>query len=379
MTITSRTAGYQVRVYHQRKRYASQVNGTYAEALEREEEMVRTLRVYGTWPRPKGSPPVLPTEPTAVLRKTKARRVDFASTGGTLAKACAWVEKHGWMGLRYNGVPYLRVIGSWLILEEGVRDLDQINTQTIIRYVGERQRQEMAASTINKELAALDKAFAWALDQTPPLAARKPRWQKAKPERLAKWWLPPQRMEELLAELRTQPDRSDLALFADFVELICKSGLRVEEALRLQVRHVLGGGSLEVPGTKTAGSQAVIAIMARAEEILCGRIASVKPDPEAFLFPFSYGWAAARWSEARGYLGAMDIHTATLKALRRTFAKIATNLGMPTAVLQDILRHRSITTTQGYTTLTGDEAALEVQRKWLAAGDGEQPKGERKR
>jgi site-specific recombinase XerD len=364
MTISKRSGGYQVRLYHQRQRYSAQVNGSYREAEEKEQEILRTLRVYGVWPRPAGTDPVPPSNDPIILYK-QTPRVDFKATSGTLAKGCAWVELHGWKGLRYNGVPYLRVIGSWLILEAGLRDLEDITSQIVARYIEARQRQDVTASTINKELSALDKVFEWALEQTPPLCTRKPKWKRVKPEKIAKWWLPPEKATELLRELRSQPDREDLDLFADYIELICQSGLRVEEVHRLKVRHYMGGQALLVPGTKTEKSQGTIAISKRAEQIIKARIRNVKDDPEAMLFPFSYSWAAARWSECRGFLGVQDVKTATLKALRRTFAKIANAKGMPTATLQKILRHGSITTTQGYLDLMGDEAQLEEQKKWL--------------
>jgi site-specific recombinase XerD len=365
MTISKRSSGYQVRLYHKGQRYSSQVNGSYSEAADREQEMLRTLRVYGQWPRPAGAEPVAGhADDPAILYKAQ-RRVDFKATAGTIAKACAWAEREGWKDRRYNGVPYLRTIGSWLILDEGLRDLSEITSATVAKYIDHRRRQDITASTINKELSALEKTIIWALDQTPPLITRRPTWKRATPDKIAKWWLPPEKLEELLVELRSQVDRGDLLLFSDYIELIAKTGLRVEEALRLKVRHYTGEQTLLVPGTKTLRSQATIAIMPRAEEIIVGRIRSVKDDPEALLFPFGYPWAAARWSECRGLLGAHEVSTATLKALRRTFAKIATGRGMPTATLQDILRHESITTTQGYLAVVGDEQKLQEQKKWL--------------
>jgi hypothetical protein len=64
------------------------------------------------------------------------------------------------------------------------------------------------------------------------------------------------------------------------------------------------------------------------------------------------------------FLGVSNVATATLKSLRRSFARRATLKGMPTDVLRQYLRHSDIKTTQGYLNLIGGYG-LEEQARFI--------------
>jgi integrase len=148
------------------------------------------------------------------------------------------------------------------------------------------------------------------------------------------------------------PDLAPRALV--FINWTCATGLRIEESLRLRWLDVsLAEATLRVPGTKTAGAEGTIALSDGALAILKVLSAETRL-PTAFIFPLSYQWLRLEWQKARSYLGFAEVPTATLKILRRSFARRAHLLkGMPTSVLQQYLGHEHLRTTEGYLHFVG--------------------------
>lgn len=191
--------------------------------------------------------------------------------------------------------------------------------------------------------------------------------------RMDKWWLKPQDMEPLLAHLASR----DHGNFADFVEWQCLTGLRVEESLRVLHNDFFGADitekfdhetrrtvsiDLTVRGTKTAGSQRVIRLKPAAWAIAQRHGQYSRPD--GFLWAVSYEQLKRLWAlNARPFLKTDD-PTCTLKALRRTFARLAIEKGMPAPVLMKYMGHTKLATTELYLQLVGDYAT-EVQAQWL--------------
>lgn len=181
-----------------------------------------------------------------------------------------------------------------------------------------------------------------------------------------KWFLRPE--DEVRVPLC--PDLHPMALL--FVQWTCATGLRVEESLRVQAKHISSAlirvdGQhrevyiLNVPGTKTAGAQATIVLSDEAVTII-GCWGWPKVHPETLLFPIAYKELRLEWQKVRAFLGFQATPTATLKALRRSFARRATLKGMPTDVLRVYLRHKDIQTTQGYLNLVGGYSHEEQAR-----------------
>ncbi len=190
-----------------------------------------------------------------------------------------------------------------------------------------------------------------------------------------KWWLNPEDQRRLTGWLRGRdPEQSASAvwfLMADFIDWTCATGLRVEESLALTFRSVLKTASrtysLTVPGTKTAAAQATLPLSSDAVRVLEGRIKAqwgehMNNMSAAPLFPITYDQLHECWQQCRAFLGVEDVPTATLKALRRSFARTATLNGMPLVVLQQYLRHQSMKTTAGYLQLVGGFNEDEMRR-----------------
>ena len=151
-----------------------------------------------------------------------------------------------------------------------------------------------------------------------------------------------------------------------FVLWTVATGLRIEETLRLRWRDVdLELGAVSVLGTKTDLSQAILPLSAEAVEVLRDYARETMPlNPAAPVFDIAYPNLRYRWEVARKLLGLSDIPTATLKSLRRSFARRAHLKGMPVDVLRQYLRHSNLKTTQGYLYLVGGYSQDEM-RRWL--------------
>jgi integrase len=150
-----------------------------------------------------------------------------------------------------------------------------------------------------------------------------------------------------------------------FVAWTVATGLRVEETLALRWRDVdLEARTCAVPGTKTAMAQALLPISEEARDALRAHKppTAQRGDP---VFTVGYFTIAKQWQRVRVELGLQDVHTATLKSLRRSFARRAHLNGMPADVLRQYLRHGSLKTTMGYLHLVGGYSQDEM-RKYLS-------------
>ena len=150
-----------------------------------------------------------------------------------------------------------------------------------------------------------------------------------------------------------------------FVMWTVATGLRVEESLALRWHDVdFKEGTVVVSGTKTDMSQAILPMSQEAHATLKDHALGTTVRPSDLVFDISYRKLRVRWEGARARLGLGDIPTATLKSLRRSFARRAHLRGMPVDVLRQYLRHGSLKTTQAYLWLVGGYSQDEM-RRWL--------------
>lgn len=118
---------------------------------------------------------------------------------------------------------------------------------------------------------------------------------------------------------------------------------------------------VNVPGTKTEYAEATLPLSEEATGVL-QKLEPSKHAPSEFIFPMAYLELRAEWQKCRRYLELEGVPTATLKALRRSFARRAHLKGMPIDVLRQYLRHNLLTTTQGYLHLVGGYNQDEMAR-----------------
>jgi integrase len=301
----------------------------------------KALDVYGKWPVNASDKPL------------EVSRLPLRS--GTLREACDAALRTHYRGMAYedNAGRYLEEITRFMA-ERKKRDIDQITSEDLDAYTSWCLNKGNCANTINKKLSVLSKTVGLALKRVPPLAKAPLPITKMKVKRVEKWWFRPEDQAKAYAWLlEEQGDQ----LYVDFLETMVGQGLRVMEALRLAPRHFIGldgdKPSIIVPGTKTARSQATIPLYDDMRDWAQRSIDRAKANGWDVLFPYSWQLARNRWNEVRDCVDAGHIPTATLKALRRSFAHRANQRGVTTKDLKEVLRHSSILTTEGYLNLTG--------------------------
>lgn len=166
-------------------------------------------------------------------------------------------------------------------------------------------------------------------------------------------------------------------LMADYVDFICFTGLRVEEALRLTVKSFglnprTGKMSIAIPGTKTATAAATLPLATEVQVLAERLIADARErlesgeDDTGRIFPVSYVEWGRHWNSlCRPILGETNNPGATLKALRRSAARYLHAIrGMPLDLLRQCFRHSDVKTTMGYLRLVGGYGEDEL-RKYL--------------
>lgn len=343
-------------------RIRKQCNGTRSTAQALETEIERALSTYGMWPVAPGAEPLTDSEKSPQRLK------------GTLSHATQLALDTQWKGTVWGESVAAVIWGVVRFFEARKRfDLDDIRSEDIDAFVASKRAKGTSTTMIKKYFSMLSVINTVAFERDPKLATRErlplPRLRAAPIE---KWWLRPEGLEaalEWLIEIKADQ------LFADYISMLVLQGLRPGEALRLEPRHFTGLGtdtpSLQVPGTKTRLSGNTIPVFEDALELVKRCIERAKVNRTSRLFPYTWRQASDRWNEVRALLGVEDVQTATLRSLRRTFAYYAHRRHLSTRLVQQILRHETITTTQGYLEVVGSDD-VELAREKMNAS---RPKG----
>lgn len=282
------------------------------------------------------------------------------------ARACAYALEVKWKRTRHYYV-YTTVLARLTIYFEsvGITSFDAIRKPHLLAFAEAERAEGNAENTIAWKIAALKAVVAEGLEADPQLVTQELPKIRIKRNDAPKWWLTPEARERLTTALRTRRD-PEAHLMADYVDFVCLTGVRVEEALRFD-RSCFRGLDTDkpimwVPGTKTRGAANSLPMGEEAAALVARRFEQSGGD---LLFPVDYGTLAKRWnSMCRPIVDPDGNPTATLKALRRTFGWYVTQRGTPTAILQKLYRHSKITTTAGYLNLIGGSDA-EALRQWV--------------
>lgn len=342
MAVRPRGPSWQIEVYYAKalpgfQRIRMTHKGTKAEAESLEREILQALEVYGKYPVQRGD------------QKMAGR------TGGTLRIAAKLAWDTHFKELAAGTQAYTSVLVDVDFFEKrGKFDFEDITSDDVDALVKYHQvERQNSNNTINHHLSYLSTVNTVALNRKPALTKAVLPLKRLPVKVQEKWWLTPEDLRRCTEWLEERQD----PLFADVIRMVVHQGFRVEEVLRLEARHFTGLDTDEpwvrVPGTKTEGSQGAIAVFDGALPTVRRAIERAKLHKWELLFPLSHRQARDRWNEVRDFLQVSHIKTATMRALRRTFAHYANLAGMPTRTLQKTLRHSSITTTEGYLTLTG--------------------------
>jgi len=276
----------------------------------------------------------------------------------TLARAIANAKANHWAGMRRwpNAVSHCKLLQDYWHPNDPL--LDDIRNDDLVLY-REYRKGLVAAATVHANLAVIPVLYAEAKRQG--YTGRAPVMPSTYVPRKPKWWLNPDQAARVAGWFL----ENQTSLLADYVGWAVATGLRVEETLRLAARDFDGlysdAPSVHVPGTKTAGAEARVPISQPAAEIARRRLSGLPNDTPLFGIAYMDLWR--NWRGMRREVGLPE--GATLKGLRRSFARALTVKGAPLPVVQQLLRHSSMSTTMEYLRLTGGQFTSEEVRKWL--------------
>jgi integrase/recombinase XerD len=267
----------------------------------------------------------------------------------------------------------------------GRTDIDEVSIQDVADYLaglreGDDEHPPLAASSAGRAVVAVRGLHSFALAEglaraDPAKAIRPP----TPPRRLPKA-ISVAEVEKLLAAACTGPSAlRDRAL----LELLYGTGARISEAVSLDVDDLdLGGESRWSPGDPAAAGtqiaatvrlngkggkqrlvpvgsfarQAVEAYLVRARPALAAAARGGQPSPALFLnarggrLTRQGAWGALRAAARRAGLAEISPHV-----LRHSFATHLLDGGADVRVVQELLGHASVTTTQIYTLVTVDK------------------------
>lgn len=331
-------------------------HGTEAEARRREHLIGEAQRKYGLFPVPDGAVPLEDRDPASGnIRKAAELTIEHhwknpenkTRAGYTLLKSVRWLEKRG------------------------KKNFEDVTSEDMEALVAWMEADNLSASTINHHLSYLSTANTFALERKPPITKAQLPIKRLPQDRVEKWWLRPEDLEKAVGWLEGRRD----PLFADYIQVLCFQGFRPEECLKLHPKRSFTGLDTTEPwivlganraGNKTQGSADTVALFELARPVIERAIERAEKHGWDRLFPLTQRQARDRWNMVRAMLGVSDVPTANLRALRRTFAYYANASSMPTRTLQKVLRHTSITTTEGYLNLAGTNEQ-ELARGYMTA------------
>jgi integrase/recombinase XerC len=253
----------------------------------------------------------------------------------------------------------------------GIKRPAEITKQTLRSYLAYLSAQQYAAATIKRKVAAVRKYFAFlvhrkVIEANPANALRSPKGESRLPHVLSGNDLEVMLSGGLVPSGDALKNRNGELLNVAIIELLYGSGLRVSELcglrpsdidLRKNIVTVWGKGSKQraVPiNDKTAAAVRLWVSEGRPE-----RVRPTSPDDALFL-------------NARGNrIGPRDVYRVVDKvsptpthphALRHTFATHILDGGADLRIVQELLGHASLTTTQVYTHVS-KERLLQVHEK----------------
>ncbi len=264
----------------------------------------------------------------------------------------------------------LETFVSWFQQTHGSQDAAAVRTSHLTDYLLRRKQDGLAASSARIELIALKIFFRWLaarkhIPEDPADAILPPRTEKHLPDTLNET-----DVRQLIESVNgTEPlDRRDRAI----LELFYASGVRLSELTDAKLENLsLEEGWIRVTGkgSKTrvipVGGAAREAITAWIEH---GRPALVKKKTQSHIFISKLGTrlTTARIQQIvkeRAALGGLDPSRVHPHLLRHSFATHLLNHGADLRVIQEMLGHADIATTQIYTHV--DQARLkETHRKF---------------
>lgn len=265
-----------------------------------------------------------------------------------------WLEK----GLSENTIQSYRLdltaVANWL--ENQNRSFETLDAIDLQRFLGERLEAGYKATSTARLLSALRKFFQYLYREKyrtddPSAVLSSPKL----PSRLPKYLT-----EQQVTDLLNTPNVDEPLELRDkaMLELLYATGLRVTELVSLSVDNI----SLQQGVVRVIGKGNKERIVPMGEEaahwikqfVLYGRSALLAGQPSDVLFPSRRGTQMTRqtfWHRIKHYaiLAEIDCDALSPHVLRHAFATHLVNHGADLRVVQMLLGHSDLSTTQIYT------------------------------
>lgn len=254
--------------------------------------------------------------------------------------------------------------------EKGVKSLKDVNRHILREYIGYLMEQNLSRRSISRKLSAVRSLYRYLLregyiEENPIKLTTSPRLEKRLPECLS---------EEELNRLLSAPSEDTAQGVRDraILEIVYASGMRISEITSLNLGQInLQTGEIKVLGKGSKERMVLIgemAIISLKKYLETGRprLVSLKGDRNA-LFINRFGKRLSARS-IQNTLGRMALKAGIDKhvyphLLRHTFATHMLDGGADLRVVQELLGHSSLGTTQVYTHVTQAQA----RKVYLAA------------
>ncbi len=236
---------------------------------------------------------------------------------------------------------------------QGITDLKRVNETTLNAYVLLMEREQFAASTISRHIAALKAFFDYMVryqgfSLNPAEKLKAPKIEKKAPEVLT--------VEEVTRLLEQPAGRSNKEIRDKaMLELMYATGIRVSELVSLTIDDV----NVQAGYIRCAdhGKERIIPIgsvarMSMRQYLKQARSAMLADGSSRILFPNCSGRAMSRqgfWKILKQYAGKAGIEAdITPHTLRHSFAAHLIENGADLRSVQEMLGHSDISTTQIY-------------------------------
>ncbi len=258
-----------------------------------------------------------------------------------------------------------------------VSSLDAVDKHIIRNYLGELVKLDFVKASIARKLSAIRSFYRYLLREklvaSSPVSATSPKLDKRLPS-----FLSPEEINRLLSapDLSTPQGQRDSAL----MELLYASGLRVSELVNLNLGQIdLEGREIRVLGKGSKERMVLMgepAAAALANYLEKGRPKLLSEKSRSAVFLNRYGQRLL----ARRVQRILEKYTAVCgidkrvhpHMLRHTFATHMLDGGADLRVVQELLGHASLSSTQIYTHITKSQA----RKEYLAAHPLARKKGD---
>lgn len=236
----------------------------------------------------------------------------------------------------------------------GISALIRISPTDMRSWMAHEKRRGVAARSLARELSAVKNFFRWLAERegfepTAVLAARAPRFQRKLPRPLAV-----DAAKAMIDTVETLPSEGWVAARDTAVlVLLYGCGLRISEALGLRIEQTPLPDVLRIVGK--GKKERIVPVIAPARDAL-DRYLDLMPfqlAPDDLVFrgvrggPLNGRQIAKAMETARQKLGLPT--SATPHAMRHSFATHLLEAGGDLRVIQELLGHSSLSTTQAYT------------------------------